>query len=135
MKNYTKEIALGSILISFFGGLIFWFARYESGAMLKIIIAALIILIGAASFILKLIKRRQDIQSGAPADDEFTSMAKVHASSQAFLYSIYLWLLIFAFNTSFTNNREMLGVGILGSCLIYGLCLWYFKSTGTFHEK
>ena len=135
MKNYTKEIALGSILILFFGGLIFWFARHESGAMLKILIAALIILIGSASFILKLIKRRQDIQSGAPAEDEFTNMAKVHAGSQAFLYSMYLWLLIFIFNTSFTSNEEMLGIGVLGSSLIYYLCLWYFKSTGAFHEE
>ena len=135
MNSYTREIALGSILILFFGGLIFWFARHESGATLKILIAALIILIGSASFILKLIKRRRDIQSGAPAEDEFTNMARVHAGSQAFLYSMYLWLLIFIFNTSFTSNEEMLGIGVLGSGLIYGLCLWYFKSTGAFHEE
>jgi hypothetical protein len=135
MKNYTKEIVLGSILILFFGGLIFWFARHESEAMLKIIIAALIIVIGSVSFILKLIKRRQDLQSGAPAEDEFTTMAKLHAGSQAFLYSMYLWLLIFVFNTTFSKNEEMLGIGILGSSLIYGICLWYFKSTGSFNEK
>ena len=135
MKNYGKEVILGSALVLLFSGLTFWFARHEPKATLKIVIAAFTILIGAAAFILNLLKRRKDAQTGSPAEDEFTQLAKLHAGSQAFLYSMYLWLLIFIFNTAFTETEEMLGVGILGSALIYGLCLWYFRTTGTFYEK
>ena len=135
MENYRREIILGSTLVLFFAGLVFWFVRHEPRATLKIVIAALTILIGAAAYIFNLVKRRRDIQSGAPAEDEFTQLAKLHAGSQAFMYSLYLWLLIFVFNSSFSNNEEMLGVGILGSSLIYGLCLLYFRSMGTSHEK
>jgi len=29
----------------------------------------------------------------------------------------------------------MLGVGILGSALIYGICLWYHKARAGFNEE
>ena len=134
MKKYTIEIVQAFFLILIVGGFI-WFAIGGTAEPLQFTIAALIIITGMISIIRSLLKRQQDLLTGAPAEDEFTNMAKVNAGNQAFMYSLYLWLMIFAFNTSFTNNREMLGVGILGSCLIYGLCLWYYKSTGAFHEK
>jgi len=46
---------------------------------------------------------------------------------------MYLWLLIFLFNSSFAKNETMLGIGILGSGLIYGISLWHIKLTGEFN--
>ena len=107
MENYKREIILGSAVVLFFAGLVFWFVRHEPRATLKIVIAALTILIGAAAYIFNLVKRRRDIQSGAPAEDEFTQLAKLHAGSQAFMYSLYLWLLIFVFNSSFSKSCQI----------------------------
>ena len=98
----------------------------------KIAIAGLAIAIGLVTFVVRLIKRRQDIQNNAPAEDEFTDKAKIFAASKSFMYSMYLWFVIFIFNSSFTNNEEMLGIGILGSSAIYGVLLWYYKSTSEF---
>jgi len=43
--------------------------------------------------------------------------------------------LIFWFNSSFSDREEMLGIGILGSGAIYGICYWYYRSTGNFGNE
>jgi hypothetical protein len=135
MKNYRNEILLGSLLLVLFGGAIFWFARHEPEAILKIIIAGFAIFLGVVTFVWRLIQTKRNLAVGAPAEDEFTELAKLHAGSKAFLYSLYLWFLIFIFHTSFPNQEEMLGIGILGSAGIYGICLWYYKSTSDFANE
>ncbi|MBT3241310.1 MAG: hypothetical protein HON98_03530 [Chloroflexi bacterium] len=132
MKNYKNEIIIGGLLSVLFAGAIFWFVNHEPDATLKIAIASLAIVIGLIAFVVRLIKRRKDIQNNAPTEDEFTDKAKLYASSKSFFYSVYLWFIIFIFNNSFTNNEEMLGIGILGSSAIYGVLLWYYKSTSDF---
>ena len=135
MKEYSREILLGSLLTIFFGAMVIWFAVQEPGAILPIILAGAIFLIGMVTFFSKAITRRKNLVSGAPAEDEFTKQAKLHAGSRAFQASMFLWLLIFIFQTSFAKTQEMLGVGVLGSAAIYGLFLWYFRTTGKFDEE
>jgi len=130
MKNYTKEIVFGAVLVIFFAGLIAWLIIIESPSVLMVVIAVLILLTGTVTFIRQMLNKKRNIETGAPAEDEFTQLAKVYAGNQAFLYSLYLWLLIFVFNSSFSKNETMLGIGILGSALIYGISLWYFTTTG-----
>ena len=134
MKNYYTEIIFGTGLVILFSGLIFWLISVGSPSILAAGIAILTLLIGIATFIMKTINKKKNIKSGAPAEDEFSKLAKVYAGNQAFRYSMYLWLLIFIFNSSFTKNETMLGIGILGSTLIYGISLWYFKTTGKINE-
>jgi hypothetical protein len=133
MKDFTRELIFGTILLVIFTGIIIWVIFSGSQSFLPIGIAILIVLIGTVTFITQTIKKKKDIESGAPPEDEFTKLAKVYAGNQAFLYSQYLWLLIFVFNSSFSKNETMLGIGILGSGLIYGITLWYFRSTGEFN--
>lgn len=132
MKKYYREIALGLVLLLIFGGLLIWFIYNGTPDPLTIFVALLILLIGAVTFVWKIIQRNREIEEGIPAEDEFTKLAKVYAGNQTFLYSTYLWLFIFVFNAYFTNNRAMLGTGILGSALIYGVSLWYFRTRGEF---
>jgi hypothetical protein len=132
VKNYYREIFIGTVLFMFFSGIIVWFVLTEPQSPLLIGIAALALLIGVVSFVRQTIKKKRDFETGSPSEDEFTKLAKVYAGNQAFLYSMYLWFLIFVFNSSFTKNETMLGIGILGSALIYGISLWYFRATGEF---
>ena len=135
MKYYYREILLGAVLFIFFAVLIIWFVIAGPPSMLAAGIAVLILAIGMITFVRQTIQKKMNFETGEPAEDEFTRLAKVYAGNQAFLYSMFLWLLIFVFNSSFTKNETMLGVGILGSALIYGVCLWYFKSTGEFNAQ
>lgn len=133
MKNYYREIVLGMVLFLFFSAIIVWFIITEPQSTLLIGVAILTLVIGLVAFIRQTINRIRYIETGAPAEDEFTKIAKVYAGNQAFLYSMYLWLLIFVFNSSFIKNETIIGIGILGSALIYGISLWYFKTTGEFN--
>ncbi len=134
MKDYYREIISGLLLTALFSGLAIWFFRHEPDAILKITIAIITIVLGIFVFIRNIIAKKRNLEAGAPPEDEFTKLAKVYAGSQAFIYSMYLWFLIFIFRSSLPDPEEMLGVGIMGSALIYGICLWYYKSRGGFNE-
>ncbi|MBG7610568.1 MAG: hypothetical protein IZT55_06845 [Anaerolineae bacterium] len=135
MKNYKKEITLGILFATIFVGLLFWFVKYEPKATLQIAIAVITLLVAAIAFVRQILTRRKDLKAGAPEEDEFTKHAKLYASSRAFLTSYYLWFLIFIFHTSFSDREEMLGIGMLGSALIYGIFLLYYKRTGDFNAE
>ena len=131
VKNYYRDIAFGTVLFLLFSAVIVWFILTNPSSLFPIGIAILTLLIGVVAFIRQTINKRRNIETGAPAEDEFSKLAKVYAGN--FLYSMYLWILIFVFNSSFTKNETMIGIGILGSALIYGISLWYFKTTGEFN--
>ena len=134
MKKNTNEIVFGIMLGLVFVALIVWFIIHQPDPLWKIITASFIIIALLVYLIFRTLKMRKDAKANIPIADEMTSKAKVMAGSKAFYLSLYLWMLIFIFNSSFSDNREMLGIGILGSCLLYGICFWYFKKTGDFHE-
>ncbi len=133
MKNYNKEIIMGVLFAAIVAGLFLWFTRHEPDAYLKIGIATITVLLGVYAVAHKVTAKKRDLKDGVPSEDEFTKQAKLYAGSRAFLYSLYLWFFIFIFNSSFTDPEEMLGLGILGSALIYGVSLWYYKRYGAFN--
>ena len=134
MKNYGREIIIGGVLLIFFVTMTVYYLSVGPLALLPTVIALLIVIVGVITFIRQIINRKRVLETGEPAEDEFTKLVSVYAGNQAFLYSMYLWLLIFIFNSSFPKNETMLGIGILGSALIYGISLWYFKSIGVKNE-
>jgi hypothetical protein len=135
MKEYTKELTTGLLLTSMIAGFAFWFFRHEPNASLKIAIVVLTSGIGIFAWIKSVIKKNRDLKEGSPAEDELTKLTRIYAGSQAFLYSMYLWFAIFIFHTRFSNQEEMLGIGILGMAAIYGGCLLYYRSKGGFSEN
>ena len=130
MKDYSREIIFGGVLLIFFVTLTVYYLSIGPLSLLPAVIALLILFVGVITIIRQIINRKRVLETGEPAEDEFTKLVSVYAGNQAFLYSMYLWLLIFIFNSSFTKNETMLGIGILGSACIYGISLWYFKSSG-----
>ena len=135
MKNYKKEILFGSGLLVFTVVLIIWYLTVSPQSILVIGIAILTLLLGIFAFFKQATNRKKQLDNIEPLDDEFTKLAKVYAGNQAFNYSLYLWLILFVFNSYFTKNETLLGIGILGSALIYGISLWYFQKTGTFNAQ
>ena len=135
MKHYTKEITSGLLILAIASGLAFWFFRHEPKATLKISIAIIAIALGIFVWVRNIISKKKNLDEDSPAEDEFTKLTRIYAGSQAFHYSMYLWFAIFIFHTRFTNQEEMLGLGIMGSAAIYGFSIFYFKSKGGFNEN
>ncbi|TFH37858.1 MAG: hypothetical protein E4G99_01305 [Anaerolineales bacterium] len=135
MPPRKREMFLGIALTVCFAGLLLWFALNEPQYLLKIFVGGLAILIGIISSLWKIMSMRRDREAGMPAEDEFTRYANVNAGNRAFHSSMYLWLLIFIFNSSFIKHEAMLGLGVLGSALLYGVWLLYFRTTGAADAK
>lgn len=92
---------------------------------------AILLLVYTFSEMKKFWKRKNNI----PVDDEMSRTQKLLAGSRSFHISLFLWLLLFIFNRYFNEVETMLGIGILGSALVYGIYLWYYKLKGTGHEQ
>lgn len=135
MKKFSREIIFGILVLLSSIGLIYWFTTHEPDASLKILLATILTLGGLGIYLYNAWKKKRDIDNEVPVEDEMILKAKTYAGNKSFHLSFYLWGLIFIFHGSFSEPEEMLGVGILGSALIYGCCLWYFKTTQNFNDS
>ena len=74
MRNYFREIVLGSVLLIFFVGLTIRFVTMGAPSGLQIGIAVLILLIGVVALGRQMLKKKQDLQTGTPAEDEAAAL-------------------------------------------------------------
>jgi hypothetical protein len=136
MNKFNLKIVLSIVAVITAAAIAFWiFMDEDPNFSIKIILAGLATIVGMIAYIMILNRKRKDVDSGIPVEDEFSNAAALYAGQKAFMSSMSLWLLIFVFNSQFSSNEEMLGIGILGSALLYGIYLWYYKSKAGFDEK
>ena len=112
------------LALSFAVALAFWFSNSEREftprrIRMRVVAAALL-----ALPLYRSIQQARDEQVGIPLEDELTRERRLLAGARAFHLSFYLWMAIFVFNSKFSDAEEMLGIGILGSAALYGLC-WF----------
>jgi hypothetical protein len=134
-KPYNRQLV---VLVVAFALLLGWLAipvlSEQGSPRLKIV---LISVVGGALLAVYWLKTRRNLadrSAGRTSDDEFTRLARLNAGHTAFMMSMVLWLIIFAAQDVFDSTRTMLGVGILGQCGFYGICLTFFKRTGSLFE-
>jgi len=132
MKNSAQRPYIWPLLLglSFALALVFWFLRFESQFSPK-----MLLILGLAAALLALpiyrgVQQLRDAKAGVPLEDELSRERRLLAGARAFHLSLYLWLLIFVFNARFSEREEMLGIGILGSGALYGLCWLQLKIKG-----
>jgi hypothetical protein len=135
MKNLNRETTTALLTTAIFAVLAIWITWELPNLILRITIAIIAAGLGILTFIKNVTVKKRDLAEGSPSEDEFTRIAKVYAGSQAFLYSMYLWFLIFIFQRGFNKTETMLGIGILGSAMMYGVFMWYYKGKGGFNEE
>jgi hypothetical protein len=132
MKTTRRRPHIWPLLLalSFAVALAFWFSNFE-----REITPRMILILGLAAALLALplyrsIQQARDEKVGIPLEDELTRERRLLAGARAFHLSFYLWMAIFVFNSKFSDAEEMLGIGILGSAALYGLCWFHLKIRG-----
>ncbi len=123
------------LMVLAIAALIVWLTEYKTDVDTKIIV---IIVIGIISLVISFLrwrKRKSAQNKQRVHDDEFVKWARLYGGNQAFYYSMALWLILFAFNSQISDPKTLLGIGILGSAAMYGICQWYFTTTADFDEK
>ena len=138
LKETIKEIGvfIGVILICSI--LIIWSISNPPDRIgIHITAIVLVALIGIVTLISYKLKQLVDLETGSPAEDEFTKLVKMHAAQKAYFLSMYFWSFLFLLNSRFrfSDIDGLLGGAIFGSALIYGLCRWYYRSKAGFNEK
>ncbi|NOY50181.1 MAG: hypothetical protein GXO88_06450 [Chlorobi bacterium] len=72
-------------------------------------------------------KKEKDIEKGMAVEDELSNLIKYKSGYLAYMYSMYMWLVIFVLKDHFPNNESMIGGGILLSALIFGISKFIVK--------
>ena len=93
---------------------------------LEIVIISLIVILAGISIYMGVRRLNQEKQ-GFPSDDELSLLLKYKGGYYAYLVSMYLWFFIFIFKDKFPDTETMLGVGILGSAIVYFITQQYVK--------
>jgi hypothetical protein len=84
---------------------------------LDVLIFILIVVFGGIALFLSY-RKDKSVAEGFPAEDEMSLLLKYKAGYYAFLWSMFMWLIIFIFKDKFPDVETMLGGGILISALI-----------------
>ena len=133
--KYKKELLLGLVFITIFAILFVILSNDQMALNLKMIVSGALTSIILVFYITNEIRKRREVRLNIPVEDEMSKKQKLAAGNKAFHTSLILWMIIFVINDVFDKNETMLGIGILGSAMIYGIYLWIFKLKGTPDEK
>jgi len=101
---------------------------------IKILVISIAISVVLVFYLTGEIRTIRERRRGIPTEDEMSYRQKEKAGNRAFHSSLLLWLLLFIFKSYFEQVETLLGIGILGSALLYGIYLWQFKLKGTNNE-
>jgi hypothetical protein len=80
-------------------------------------------------------KRLSALKNGEPAEDEMSKKVIGKTSSVSYYISIYLWLAIMYFSDRLPyETHTIIGIGILGMAVTFGLCWLFFNFRGIRNE-
>jgi peptidoglycan/LPS O-acetylase OafA/YrhL len=80
-------------------------------------------------------KRISSVKKGEPAEDEMSKKVMQKTSSLSYYISLYLWLAIMYFSDKFKYEiHTVIGAGILGMAVIFGICWLVFNFRGVRNE-
>jgi len=122
-----KPLLYTSIL--FMGSLWLFIALERGTDLLKgidLFIFILIVLLGVVAFV-RALKKDKDEKLGLATEDELSNLIKYKTGYYTYLYSMYMWLLIFIFKDKFPNTESIIGGGVLLSAVIYYITNYRIK--------
>lgn len=72
---------------------------------------------------------------GEPAEDEMSKKVLLRTAATSYYISLYLWVLVlFLKDRVSLDAEELIGSGILGMAISFGLCWLYFNFRGVKNE-
>lgn len=133
-KTKTSLILILAGTVAF--SVVLWL--YSSNTKLDIFeyIVAVVVAVTVIFSIIVGYKRIKNEKKGLPADDELSNKIKRKAASKAYIYSIYMWVVIYFFTRNENIGKEVpLGLGIIGMGLIFIIFWIYYSKQGIDNEN
>jgi len=121
MNNKTKLIFL--LITSLFiviGTVIVSTNLFSIGNSLAAVVSISLMLGIVGILTLFIRKCYYDLKAGIPSDDERTKKVRMYAAGYAYFISLYVWLLLLAFN-SYLDRDDLVMIGLLGMVISFYL--------------
>ncbi len=135
MTNTKKLLFLLIGLTLTFAAGIFAYSTMSEIRISDWVIYGAIGIIALLSIVIAL-KKLSDEKKGFVTEDELSKSIREKAAAQSFMYSIYWWAMLLMFTIDSNLRHEtVLGIGLVGMCLIF-LGLWfYYNNQGVDSEN
>ena len=132
MKKTVILFILAALVLLTVG---FWFFSGSTKlGILELVNIGIIVLLIAFALLVG-IKRLSATKKGEPAEDEMSKKVVLKTSSLSYYISIYLWLAISYFSDRIPyETHTIIGVGILGMAVTFGICWLFFNFRGIRNE-
>jgi len=123
-----KAIIISVLAVVVLGTMLLWLFNSESsfkGSSAIMIGIQVIILVFA---VLVVVKRWTAKKQSLPAEDEMSKQVLLRSTAGAYHLSIYMWLAFMFFEDHIELERStLIGAGILGMAILYGLS-WVYQN-------
>lgn len=134
MKKYFREILFGIALLSVLVLIIMLIYKDATTFDIKTIVIGIVISVVLVFYLTGEIRTIRERRNNIPTEDEMSRRQKEMAGNRAFHASMLLWLILFIIKSYFQEIETLMGIGILGSAVLYGIYLWRFKIKGSADE-
>ena len=130
-----RSIIIGILAVLVLGTLVLWMLNSESslsGTMILMVVIQLVVLVFAG---LVIYKRWTAAKNKLPAEDEMSKKILRRGAATSYYVSLYLWLALMFFEEHIALERStLIGAGILGMAIIYGLSWLYHNYLRKSHD-
>jgi hypothetical protein len=125
MKKGILSLVISSLLLI---TVLLWFfqVREHMNIYLLLFAVGVILVIGFSVYNGIMIVRES--KRHLPVEDELSRKNKLRAGYYSYLFSIYLWILLYFLSDRFENPRILFAVGIMGMAVLFLGSLLYFKN-------
>lgn len=132
MKRTVMVFIVAAIALATAG--LWFFSARESFIPFDLLgFGIVIIVVGFAVFVG--LKRYSSAKRGEPTEDEMSKKVLLRTAAMSYYVSLYLWLgILFIKDKVSLETEELLGAGILGMALSFGICWLIFHFRGVRNE-
>jgi peptidoglycan/LPS O-acetylase OafA/YrhL len=114
---------------------VFWFTNSTKPVKLGEIamIGSIVLVVGFALFVA--FARIKAVKAGLKPEDELSRKIMQKTASMSFYVSLYWWLFLMYFSSKIKlESHTLIGLGILGMAILFGVFWFYFNYRGKFND-
>lgn len=134
-KDFFRTALMISLSLGVISGLVIW--MMQSGpepGFKEILMIAVVVMLALFALVLSF-SRMRDVKNKLPVEDELSRGLKRRGAATSYYVSLYMWLAIMFFEEKISLERSsLIGGGILGMAVIYGLAWVYHRYIRPAHD-
>ena len=125
MKKGILSLVISSLLLV---TILLWFFQVREDMNIYLLLFAVGVILVIGFSVYNGITMIRESRRHLPVEDELSRKNKLRAGYYSYLFSIYLWILLYFLADRFQNPRILFAAGIMGMAILFLGSLLYFKN-------